>query len=119
MKQAIIAFSLKAFFAMVIILIFHYWAVYNYIEKAILFKSYLINFLLVLIAYILLWSFKKKHNLLIIFSLTIIIKFLVYFIYFYPVFYQDSILEHKEFMIFFIPYFIGLIIEIDSFKTLI
>tara|TARA_B100001029_G_C15043381_1_gene445314 strand:+ start:1552 stop:1866 length:315 start_codon:yes stop_codon:yes gene_type:complete len=91
---------------------------YNFKPNILLIQSYLINFFLAFTSFMLLLSLNKKINIIITYLSTILIKVLGYFIFFYPIFYQDGVLYKKEFMIFFIPYFAGLISEIFSFKKL-
>jgi len=118
MIRAVFFLSLQLSICMGIVFFAHLGIGYNFKYNPLLFQSYLINVLLVLSSYSLLWIFKNKLNLIITYSLTILFKGSVYFIFFYPIFYEDSILYKKEFMIFFIPYFAGLVIEIFSFKKI-
>ena len=118
MFKGIIPISINSLIIMGITFIIHISVSYNFKPDFVLIQSYLINLFLVFISFLLLLSLKKKINLILIYLSTILIKFLGYFIFFYPIFYQDGVLYKKEFMIFFIPYFSGLISEIFSFKKL-
>lgn len=118
MLKGLLPFSIWLLVIMGVTFIIHISISYNFQFNYFLFQSYLINTFLVFISYLMLWSLNKKINIIITYLSTIIIKVLAYFIFFYPIFYQDSILYKKEFMIFFIPYFSGLIIEIFSFKKI-
>ena len=118
MLKGLLPFSIRLLIIMGVTFIIHISISYNFQFNYFLFQSYLINTFLVFISYLMLWSLNKKINVIITYLSTIIIKVLAYFIFFYPIFYQDSILYEKEFMIFFIPYFSGLIIEIFSFKKI-
>jgi len=82
--------------------------------KEFLVKSYFINALMALIALALLtYGIKnKKSNLALIYILTIALKLIVYFFFFYPQFKSDGVIIRKEFFTFFIPYSLGLLAEI-------
>jgi hypothetical protein len=84
------------------------------LAKTFLIQSYSINTAMALTAIFLLgWGInKKKTNLAILYLLTVALKFCVYFLFFYPQFQEDGILIRREFFIFFIPYAIGLVMEI-------
>jgi len=110
--------SIKLIIIMGITFFIHISVSYKFKPDFLLIQSYLINTFLVFISFLLLLSLNKKINLIITYLSTILIKVLGYFIFFYPIFYQDTVLHKKEFMIFFIPYFAGLITEIFSFKKL-
>ena len=55
---------------------------------------------------------KKKLNLAVLYLVTVALKFTVYVIFFYPRLHSDGILERQEFFMFFVPYGLGLILEI-------
>ena len=77
-------------------------------------QSYAINTLLATIALILLsWGINsKKENLSSLYLLTVALKLSVYFLFFAPYFKIDGIITRPEFFIFFVPYAIGLLVEI-------
>jgi len=110
--------SIKLIIIMGVTFFIHISVSYKFKPDFLLIQSYLINTFLVFISFLLLLSLNKKINLIVTYLSTILIKVLGYFIFFYPIFYQDAVLHKKEFMIFFIPYFAGLISEIFSFKKL-
>lgn len=118
MLKGLIPISIKLIIIMGITFFIHISISYKFKPDFLLIQSYLINIFLVFISFLLLLSLNKKINLIITYLSTILIKVLGYFIFFYPIFYQDAVLHKKEFMIFFIPYFAGLISEIFSFKKL-
>ena len=84
------------------------------IRTNFLFQSYSINTLLATIALILLsWGINsKKENLSSLYLLTVALKLSVYFLFFAPNFKIDGIITRPEFFIFFVPYAIGLLVEI-------
>ena len=118
MLKGLLPISINLLIIMGVTFIIHISISYNFQPNFLLIQSYLINTFLVFISFCLLWILHKKINIIITYLLTIIIKVSVYFIFFYPIFYQDTVLNKKEFMIFFIPYFAGLISEIFSFKKI-
>ncbi len=75
--------------------------------------SYLINFFLALIIYATLFYFRRKYHdqLGFLFMFGSMLKFAVFFIFFYPVYKADDQLETIEFTTFFVPYVICLILE--------
>ena len=87
---------------------------FNLGAKNFLQQSYAINSLLALAALLLLeWGIhKKKDNIAVLYLITVALKFITYFLFFHPRFYLDGVLNRQEFFIFFVPYAIGLILEI-------
>jgi hypothetical protein len=87
---------------------------FNLSEKLFLFQSYSINIIMAMLALLLLdWGIRKKtNNLAFIYLLTISIKFATYIFFFYPKFNLDGKFDRQEFFIFFVPYILGLILEI-------
>ena len=84
------------------------------IRTDFLIQSYAINTLLAVIALILLsWGiYSKKENLSSLYLLTVALKLSVYFLFFAPHFKIDGIITRPEFFTFFVPYAIGLLVEI-------
>ena len=82
--------------------------------KIFLIQSYIVNILMALLALFLLsYGIQKNNkNLANLYLLTIAIKLMVYFLFFYPKFRLDGNIVRNEFLIFFIPYSLGLIAEI-------
>jgi hypothetical protein len=93
-------------------LVFHLQ--FNPLAQTFLIQSYGINAVLALVALVLLgWGIdKKKSNLAVLYLFTVALKFSTYFIFFHPKFHLDGILIRQEFYIFFIPYALGLVLEI-------
>lgn len=75
--------------------------------------SYVINFLLASIIYIGLYSFRNKIKTQIgfIFMAGSFLKFIVFFILFYPSYKTDGDMGSSEFAAFFVPYAICLVVE--------
>lgn len=93
-------------------LVFHLQ--FNPLAQTFLIQSYGINVAMALVALMILgWGIdKKKSNLIVLYLITVALKFSTYFIFFHPKFYLDGILLRQEFFIFFIPYALGLLLEI-------
>ena len=87
---------------------------FNLTRIPFLWTSYGVNFVLATIALFLLgWGMHhKKENLTILYLITVALKLVVYFLYFHPKFEMDGVIMRSEFFIFFVPYAIGLFIEI-------
>ena len=87
---------------------------FNTTRIPFLWTSYGVNFVLATIALFLLgWGMHhKKENLTILYLITVALKLVVYFLYFHPKFEMDGVIMRSEFFIFFVPYAIGLFIEI-------
>ena len=88
---------------------------FNLSEKFFLFQSYSINIIMAMLALLLLdWGIRKKTtNLAFIYLFTISIKFATYIFFFHPKFNLDGELDRQEFFIFFAPYILGLILEVN------
>jgi hypothetical protein len=84
------------------------------LEQTFILKSYVINTILAASALgFLSWGIhNKKSNLTGLYLITVALKFIVYFLFFYPIFQEDDTLMRQEFFIFFTPYAIGLLSEI-------
>ena len=84
--------------------------------KPFLINSYVINAFLAIVSLTLLgWGMqKKKNNLATLYLTTVLLKLGAYFVYFRPLFERDGILTRSEFFIFFVPYAVGLFVEIVS-----
>lgn len=76
-------------------------------------KAYVINYILAVIIFFVLFFLKKKFNdqLGFVFMAGSLLKFLFFFIFFYPGYHADQKIQTIEFTSFFIPYGVSLIIE--------
>jgi hypothetical protein len=87
-------------------------------------QGYLLNFFIALIIYLFIYNFREvlKYQIGFIFIGGSFIKFLLFFIIFYPHYKEDDVISKAEFAAFFIPYVICLVIEtlsiINILKTL-
>ena len=77
---------------------------------------YLVNFALIIIVFGTLYLFKEKYKsqLGFLFLAGSFLKFIIFFIVFYPFFKMDNHISKLEFAAFFVPYSIGLILETFS-----
>jgi F0F1-type ATP synthase assembly protein I len=76
-------------------------------------ESYLVNALLAATIYIAIYFFRNrlKNNIGFLFMAGSFIKFILFFILFYPTYSADGTLDKVEFSAFFVPYAISLIVE--------
>jgi len=83
--------------------------------------AYLLNYLLALSIYFLLYSFrfKLKNQLGFLFMGGSFLKFILFFIFFYPSYKSDGNINTLEFASFFLPYLICLIIETSALVKLL
>ncbi|WP_369048047.1 DUF6168 family protein [Tenacibaculum sp. UWU-22] len=75
--------------------------------------SYVLNTLLVIIIFAILYLLKNKfkNQLGFIFLIGSLLKLTVFFIFFYPAYTQDNNISRPEFFAFFTPYIVGLLLE--------
>jgi hypothetical protein len=75
--------------------------------------SYLTNLILAfgIVVFIHSLRHKMKTQLGFLFIAGSFLKFLLFFIFFYPSFRQDEVISQSEFLSFFVPYFLALVIE--------
>lgn len=83
--------------------------------------AYILNYLLAIGIYILLYSFriKLKNQLGFLFMAGSFLKFILFFIFFYPSYKIDGDINTLEFSSFFIPYIFCLLIETSSLVELL
>ncbi|MEY2963482.1 MAG: hypothetical protein RL754_743 [Bacteroidota bacterium] len=93
------------------------WAVQsNYVDPAqtsLLAQCYTANNLLALAVFTFLYALRKKHveKLGFLFLAGSALRFLVFFLFFYPVFKTDGQLTRIEFALFFVPYAVSTAME--------
>ena len=82
----------------------------------LLIRSYLLNALVTIILYIVLANLPERlnGNMGFLFMGGSLLKFVLFFIFFYPVYQQDGDMDRQEFFAFFTPYAIALIWETIS-----
>ena len=78
-----------------------------------LMKSYVLNAVMALIVFFVIYLFRDKYRDLLGFFFLggSLLKFTLFFIFLYPAFNQDGSLERLEFLVFFVPYGFALVLE--------
>ena len=79
-----------------------------------LLKTYVVNNLLAAVIFTLLYGWRKRHieKLGFLFMAGTGLKFLTFFIVFYPAFHADGELTKDEFVLFFVPYVLSTLVVI-------
>lgn len=78
-----------------------------------LLKSYVVNNVLAAVIFTFLFRWRKRHieKLGFLFMAGTGLKFLTFFIVFYPIFHADGELTKDEFVLFFVPYVLSTLVE--------
>jgi len=106
------------FFLLVLLVVFaahigilHALALPLFQDKIIV--SYIVNGAMAIVIVLVLYMLRKKykHQLGFLFLGGSLLKFAVFFIFFYPYFHADDILSRTEFFSFFVPYAASLTLE--------
>jgi hypothetical protein len=119
MHNPFLSFTIKAIVLLAIVFSIHItllnWFNQPLFENKII-LSYIVNLVLIIIVFGILYIFKNKYRsqLGFLFLIGSFLKFTVFFILFYPFFKEDNQLSKLEFASFFIPYVFGLILETFS-----
>lgn len=76
-------------------------------------KSYVLNAIMALIVFFAIYFFRNKYRDLLGFFFLggSLVKFALFFIFLYPIFNEDGVLERLEFLVFFVPYGFALVLE--------
>lgn len=119
MSNPFLSFTIKATILLTVVFCFHIGILS--VLKSPLFGdrivlSYVVNTVLIITIFGVLYVFRKTHTaqLGFIFLMGSFLKFVVFFILFYPFYKQDNQISKLEFAAFFVPYAIGLTIETFS-----
>lgn len=119
MNNPFVRFTLKTGTVMALVFCLHLALLnslgYPVFENRIV-ASYSINLLLVILIFGVLYLLKQKlkNQLGFLFIAGSLLKFAVFFIFFYPYYKADGSISKLEFAAFFIPYVIGLVLETIS-----
>lgn len=119
MKNPFISFVTKAFIILLLVFCLHLLILkglhYPLFDNRIV-ASYAVNLLLIVFVFGMLFLFRRKYKsqLGFLFLAGSILKFAVFFILFYPYYKLDGSISKLEFVAFFTPYAIGLILETVS-----
>lgn len=83
-------------------------------DKSAMIQSYSINLILGIIVFVVIEIYKKTQTNILgfIFLAGSLLKFLIYFVYIYPLLIETGELTKPKFFVFFIPYSICLVVEI-------
>ena len=116
MKRLPIRFSLLLAFIMAIVFFSHYFMLGHLglppLADMVL-VSYMVNYLMAVSIFVGLYSARKRlrNALGFLFMGGSLIKFIVFFIIFYPVYRADGEMQKTEFAAFFVPYLTALVLE--------
>jgi hypothetical protein len=83
-------------------------------KENMLIEAYVFNLLFALLSSFLILALNRKNPRVtgFAFMTSSAIKFLIFFLFFYPVYYEDGIISRIEFLSFFVPYTICLTVEL-------
>ncbi|MDB4588539.1 hypothetical protein N9095_01010 [bacterium] len=116
MSNPFISFAIKTVILLTVVFAIHL-LVLNVLQLSLfenrIVLSYIVNLVLVIVIFGILYLLKEKYKsqLGFLFLAGSLLKFVVFFILFYPFYKLDNIITKLEFAAFFVPYVIGLIIE--------
>ena len=116
MSNPFISFAIKAVSLLTVVFAIHL-LVLNVLKLPLLESrivlSYIVNLVLIIVIFGILYLLKEKYKsqLGFLFLAGSFLKFIIFFILFYPFYKLDNIVTKLEFAAFFVPYVIGLIIE--------
>jgi len=116
MNQFVVPFLRSLFFVILLTLGLHLWILsikeIPIFENKIL-LSYFINTILVILIFIFLYFFRHKYKeqLGFLYMIGSFVKFIFFFLFFYPSYHKDGSISKVEFLTFFTPYIICLVIE--------
>lgn len=110
-KFAIILFVILALSFTIHLSTLHFMELPLFNNKIVL--SYLVNFILAVSIFYALFHFKEKlkNSIGFLFMAGSFLKFIVFFILFYPLYKSDGEIQKIEFAAFFVPYVFALILE--------
>ncbi|WP_295985110.1 hypothetical protein [uncultured Algibacter sp.] len=116
MSNPFISFAIKTVILLTVVFAIHL-LVLNVLQLSLfenrIVLSYIVNLVLVIVIFGILYLLKEKYKsqLGFLFLAGSLLKFVVFFILFYPFYKLDNIITKLEFAAFFVPYVMGLIIE--------
>ena len=116
MSNPFVSFAIKTVILLTVVFAIHL-LVLNVLQLSLfenrIVLSYIVNLVLVIVIFGILYLLKEKYKsqLGFLFLAGSLLKFVVFFILFYPFYKLDNIITKLEFAAFFVPYVMGLIIE--------
>ena len=116
MPKKLLVFSLQLGISLILAFLVQYLLYHEFnivFSFRLLVISYGSNFLLAfaIVAVILFYIDKLKNYIGFLFMFGSFLKFGVFFSYFYPIFKADGVITRYEFLLFFIPYVVCLLLE--------
>ena len=123
MANPLFSFTLRLTISLVITLLAHVMLLYfsgNGILEGQILLAYLFNFSLAVVIFTAIYSFRKKlkQQLGFLFLAGSGLKFLLFFLIFYPLYTADGNISKLEFLAFFTPYVVSVIVEITALSKL-
>ncbi len=124
MKKTLVVFIAKLVISLLVIFGLHllvFKQVNFQFDVNLITVSYVANFLLafLIVASLSIYINKLKSYIGFLFMFGSLLKFAVFFIWFYPIFKSDGAINPFEFSIFFIPYFMCLLFETYELSKLL
>ena len=116
MSNPFLSFTIKAIVLLTIVFCIHI-TILNFLDFPIfenrIIGAYIVNLILIISIFGIIYLLKKKYKsqLGFLFLAGSLLKFAVFFIAFYPFYKQDGMITKLEFVAFFVPYVLGLILE--------
>ena len=124
MRNIVFQFFLQLIIGVLIIFGIHLFLLkinkFHFFDNKII-SAYILNVFLAIIIFLFLYFFRKKYKdqLGFLYMLGSFLKFMVFFIFFYPAYKLDGNLTRLEFFAFFVPYLTCLLIETLSLIKLL
>jgi hypothetical protein len=119
MNNPFVSFTIKAIVLLLFVFCIHI-SILNFLDFPLfenrIIGAYLVNLILIISIFGILYLLKEKYKsqLGFLFLAGSVLKFAVFFIAFYPFYKQDGMITKLEFVAFFVPYVLGLILETVS-----
>ena len=116
MINPVIAFSLKLIVVLAIVFGIHLFILnqlHFQLYDNLIVRAYIVNLILAILIYLSLYLLRIKHEHLLgfIFMGGSLLKFIVFFIFFYPIYREDGEVTRIEATSFLIPYLTSLVVE--------
>ena len=90
------------------------------IHSDLIYKSYFFFYLFSIFFFLLIYSkTKKKAQTTSIFFVGSVIKFILFFLIFRPILYQDNLIDKSEISVFLVPYFFSSLFMVYCFSKLL
>jgi hypothetical protein len=119
MNNPFLSFTIRAIIVLTVAFGIHL-AFLNFLDLPLfenkIMASYIANLLLIIVVFGTLYLLKRKYKsqLGFLFLAGSVLKFAVFFLFFYPFYKMDNSISRLEFAAFFVPYALGLVLETIS-----